>query len=301
MTDDPTFSRAAAAGVMTTSYAVAVIGRGHLRAQLAARRWQRPYRGVIVMHNGPLTHDQVLWLTLLACPPRTVLGGLTAAALDGLEGFPQAGVFVQLPKGGRRPRLDGLVTSWSTHLGTDQVHPARTPPRTRITRSLIDGASSQQAPARARAIILAGVQQRLVVAESLEAALATRGACRHRGLIMESIMDAAGGLQSLPEWEFDLIRRRRRLPVPDRQRALRRQDGRMYLDNVWASYDVSAEVHGIPHLRVSRWEADLERQNEIIILGPRLICFSSYAIRHEADRVGDQLERALRRGGWAGR
>lgn len=174
MTDDPTFSRAAAAGVMTTSYAVAVFGRGHLRAQLAARRWQRPYRGVIVMHNGPLTHDQVLWLTLSACPPRTVLGGLTAAALDGLEGFPQAGVCVLLPKGGRRPRLDGLVTSWSTHLGTDQVHPARTPPRTRITRSLIDGASSQQAPARARAIILAGVQQRLVVAESLEASRDSR-------------------------------------------------------------------------------------------------------------------------------
>jgi hypothetical protein len=65
-------------------------------------------------------------------------------------------------------------------------------------------------------------------------------------------MDAAGGLQSLPEKEFDLIRRRRRLPVPNRQRVLRRKDGRMYLDNVWASYDVSVEIHGIPHLRVSR-------------------------------------------------
>ena len=205
-----------------------------------------------------------------------------------------------LPEGGRRPRLDGLVTSWSTQLGTDEVHPARTPPRTRIARSLIDGASAQQTPGRARAIILAGVQQRLVVAESLMAALVTRGACRYHRLVAESIMDAAGGMQSLPEKEFDMIRRRRRLPVTNQQRVLRRQDGRMYLDKLWMSYDVSVEIHGLPHLQVSRWEADLERQNEIIILGPRLICFSSYAIRHEADRVGDQLERALRRGGWQG-
>jgi hypothetical protein len=185
-------------------------------------------------------------------------------------------------------------------IGSDQVHPTRTPPRTRIGRSLIDGSSAQQAPRRARAITLAGVQQRLVVAESLQAALASRATCRHRRLIAESIGDAAGGLQSLPETEFDLIRRRRRLPIPDRQRVLRRLDGRMYLDNLWARFDVSVEIHGIPHLRVSQWDADLNRQNEIIILGPRLICFSLYAIRHEAGRVGDQLERALRRGGWTG-
>jgi hypothetical protein len=205
---------------------------------------------------------------------------------------------VVLPEGARRPQLNGLVTSWSTKLGRDQVHPSRIPPRTRIARSLVDGASLQSAPRRARAIILAGVQQRLVVVESLEDALAARGTCRHRRLLAESIADAAGGQQSLPEREFDVIRRRRHLPTPDRQQVMQRRDGRMYLDNLWAAYDVSVEIHGVPHLRISQWDADLERQNEIIILGPRLICFSSYAIRHQADRVGDQLERALRRGGW---
>jgi hypothetical protein len=289
---------AAAAGVMTTTQAIAVTSRAHLRAQLAAHRWQRPYHNIIVTHNGPLTYEQGLWVSLLACPPRSVLGGLTAAALDGLEGFPAAGVCVVLPEGGRRPQLHGLVTSWSTKLGPDQIHPSRTPPRTRIARSLVDGASVESAPPRARAIILAGVQQRLVVAKSLEDALAARGTCRHRRLIAESIIDAAGGLQSLPEREFDVIRKRRHLPIPDRQQVVQRRDGRMYLDNLWAAYDVSVEIHGIPHLRISQWDADLERQNEIIILGPRLICFSSYAVRHQADRVGDQLERALRRGGW---
>jgi hypothetical protein len=59
-------------------------------------------------------------------------------------------------------------------------------------------------------------------------------------------------------------------------------------------------VQGIPHLGVRQWEQDLERANEIVIDGPRLLIFSLYAVRHDADRVGDQLARMLRRAGWSG-
>jgi hypothetical protein len=70
-------------GVLTTAQAIAIFDRGRVRAQLAAERWRRPTRGVIVLHNGPLTPTQQRWVAILRCPPGTVLGGLTALAYDG--------------------------------------------------------------------------------------------------------------------------------------------------------------------------------------------------------------------------
>ena len=42
------------------------------------------------------------------------------------------------------------------------------------------------------------------------------------------------------------------------------------------------------------------RQNEVAILGPRLLVFTSFAIRHRGDVVVDQLARMLRSAGWTG-
>lgn len=82
---------------------------------------------------------------------------------------------------------------------------------------------------------------------------------------MESILDAAGGIQALPEYDFDMIRRRHHLPEPTRQHVRRRRDGKYYLDVVWQQFHAAGEIHGLPHLQVPQWESDLERANEIII------------------------------------
>ena len=287
--------------VLIAAQAFALYGRARVRAQIAARRWRRPTRGVVVCHNGPLTPTQEHWVALLRCPPGTVLGGLTALGYDGFEGFTTEPPELVLPDGGRCPRDIPIEPHWSRELGSADVHPLRLPPRTRPPRSLVDAASwsPRNAERRARAIILAGVQQRLIRTHDLREALTRRGACRHRALIVESILDAWGGIQSLPELDFEMIRRRHGLPEPSRQTPQRRADGRYYLDVEWRDYDAACEIHGIPHLRVLQWESDLERANDITIAGPRLLIFSSYAIRRHEDRVADQLVRLLRRGGWS--
>lgn len=149
-----------------------------------------------------------------------------------------------------------------------------------------------------RAPLLAAVQQGLTVPARLTDALGRRGPCKHRALIAETIGDAAGGIQSLPEKEFDDIRRSRGLPTPARQRVVQRPDGRYYLDTDWTEFGISAEIHGIPHLEVRNWDADLDRHNELSIDGRRLVQFTSYTVRHLPWRVGDQLERGLIRGGF---
>jgi hypothetical protein len=288
--------------VLTSAQARAAFGRDRVRAQLDARRWQCPRRGVVVLHNGPLTAGQRARVALLGCPPGSALAGLTALEFDGLEGFGHPTPFVVMPEGRRRPRYNDVMPHWSRELSSADVHPLRTPRRTRPARSLVDAASwcPWGCERRARAIVLAGVQQRLAPTRELRDALSRRGPCRHRSLIVETILDAHGGIQSLPERDFDAIRAARRLPRPTRQSVRRRADDRYYLDVEWREFGAACEIHGIPHLAVAQWESDLERANEITIAGPRLLIFSSYAVRRQSDRVGDQLERLLRREGWRG-
>jgi hypothetical protein len=281
--------------------------RSYVDAQLRARRWQSPVAPIVVMHNGPLTEAQQTWVSLLAAPPGAVVGGISAAILDGLAGFRPDALTVVAPGSSRNhvARIIGACSwptqlRWSTKLGPEDVDREAMPPRTRLPRSVIDAASERVAPKRARVLILAAIQQGLTTPPVLWDSLSRRGRCRNRAIIAESIVDATGGIESLPEGEYNSILTQRGLPQPARQAPLSRPDGRLYLDNDWPAFGVRAEIHGIPHLRAEGWDQDLFRQNEIMIARGSLLVFSSYAIRHEPRRVGDQTEALLRRHGWRG-
>lgn len=183
-----TNAHAAQGDVIRASDAVAILGRGRVRSQLRTRRWQQPLRNVLVTHNGPLSVDQRQRAVLLGLPPSAVLGGLTAAARDRFEGFPDDALTAVIGGSSRRPH-----------------------------------------------------------------------------------------------------------PWPDV-----RPDGRAFVDRRWDEYGISCEVHGIPHMAVARWDADLFPQNEIVIAGERLLLFSSFAVRHRSAQVVGQCARALRRQGWTG-
>lgn len=286
--------------VMRTADAVARLGRGHLRNQLERGHWQRPVRGVVVAHNGPLSTAEQREIALLLCAPGSVLAGATALEMEGLAGFESDQVFVTMPEGARRPRRPGLVTHWSTLLEGRDVHPSRVPSRTRVERSVIDFASWAASDRYARAAVLAAFQQRLVHGRQMHDALDRRGDVLRSGLVRDSVLDAAGGIQSLPEADFDDLVIAGGLPAPDRQSVKRGPDGRYFLDAEWSAYGVSVEIHGLPHHGIAQWSKDLVRANEIVITGSRPLIFTSYVIRHEPGQVLDQLVRALRAGGWKG-
>lgn len=276
------------------------LGLDEIRAEVAAGRWGHPHRGVFVASNGALTAEQERWVCILCAPTGSALGGLTAASIDGLSGFEVEQNHLIVPTGSRRPRRAGLIVHYSDHLTEDDVHPDRRPRRTRLARSLVDAASWSRSERRCRAIILAGVQQHLAPPDELHGALSRRGPCRHRALIGESIDDAAGGIASVPEHDFEVVPRQFRLPEPDRQAAVRRQDGRYYLDARWRAYRLAAEIHGIQHMQINTWDADLDRHNELTAGGLLVLQFSSYAVRHRKQDVGSTLTRALSNAGWKG-
>lgn len=251
-------------------------------------------------HNGPLSRAELHEVHLALCPPRSALAGATALELDGLQGFESRGTFVTLPEGAQRPHVAGVVTHWSTLLDGIDVHPVRTPRRTHPARSLVDLAAWAPSDRYARAAVLAAFQQGVVAERVMHTTLDRRGAVKRRGLVRESVLDAGGGVQSLPEKDFDHLVTASGLPRPTRQRAVAGRDGRYHLDVDWTGYGVAAEIHGLPHHGVAQWSQDLVRANEIVIDGSRLLLFTSYVIRHEQEVVVDQLVRALRSGGWAG-
>ncbi|PZF79545.1 hypothetical protein [Jiangella anatolica] len=270
---------AAQAGVLHRHEVPPALAR-HVRREVRARRWQRVGRDVFVSHNGEL--------------------GPTAAELDGLEGFGTTTIFVTQPCGTRDTRQPGVVVHYSRFLDDLDVHPLRVPRRCRMPRSIVDAAAWASRDDRARAILLAGVQQRLVTPEQLRDALSRRGPCLRHALIVETIDDAAGGIASVPEREFAELVRAFHLPEPARQRVLQRPDGRRYLDADWAEFRLAVEVDGRGHLDVLAWDADLDRANDIVIDGRTLLRFTSYAIRHRPAVVGATLQRALIARGWGG-
>lgn len=266
--------------------------------ELRARRWHRISRDVFITHNGPLTTTQQLWAALKAAPHGSALSGLTAAALGGLRGFPSPLIHLTQPCGTHRVNLPEVSVHFSRFLGRPDVHPHQVPRRTRPARSLLDAATFADGDRFARAVLLAGVQQGLASVGQLRDALTRRGHCLRHALIDETLDDAAGGIRSVPEADFERIRKRVGLPAPARQHILQRPDGRYYLDADWEQYALSVEIDGIPHLDVLNWDADLDRANEIAINRRTLLRFTSFAVRHSAGAVGAVLTRAFVSRGW---
>lgn len=129
---------------MRLSTAVDALGHNRVRSELRAGRWQRPLRDVPVTHNGPLSPDQRVRAVLLGLPPGAVLGGLSAARYDRLEGFADDALTAVVPASSRQPHLwPDVRLHWSTELSALDVHPHRDPPRTRIARSLVDASSER--------------------------------------------------------------------------------------------------------------------------------------------------------------
>lgn len=285
--------------VLTVREAQELFGAWPVRQRIRDGLWSRPCRGVVVTHNGPLDQRERDLLALASSPARSALAGAAALRHDGFDARDTRHLVV-LPAGARAPSWSGATPHWSHELHDLDVHPSREPRRTRPARSVLDAASWHVDERYARWVVISALQSGLVTTRHLREALSRRGRCRHRSVIVSSILDAAGGIQSVPERDFAAIWRATGLPVPSRQEVVRGPSGRFYLD-VWCErLGFGVEVHGIPHLAVEQWDVDLLRANEVLIIGRSSLTFSSYAIRHHPRTVMDQLDGMARAHGWEG-
>jgi very-short-patch-repair endonuclease len=298
--DDLEFARLSEmqAGVITWSSAVRYLGKSAVRWRLRSGRWRRVSTGVLVMQSGPLTETQRLWAAILAAGDRAVLGGLTAARLDGLAGFEDPRIYLLIPAPRQvRKALPGVVAHRSRLLEARDVHPVRSPPRTRISRSLVDAAGWAATDRLARAILAAGVQQRLVRPGDLSVVVERCSRVRRRGLMRATLADVEGGAEALSELDFCDVVRRFGLPEPDRQFERVDEQGRRWLDAVWEWARLVVEIDGRWHMDARAWWADMHRGNELQIDGYRVLRFPAFAVRDYPRAVAAQIARALGQAG----
>lgn len=270
-----------------------------LRAQLDARRWQSVNDAVVVLHNGPLTPEQQLWVAYLSAQRPAAGCGLTAMEAFGVTGLDPGGVHILVRRGARVLPVQGfrVHVHESRRFDASDIWPAGRPiPVTSLPRAVIDAAAWSREVQHACRLVTASVQQRRTTADELAAALIAAGSVRHRKTLHALIRDLGGGAQALSEVEFLAFCRRHRLPRPDLQVRLDWRGRRRYLDATFRRRDgrpVRVEIDGGVHLTVAQRWRDTRNDNDAIIAGEMVLRFSSFAI-YTDDRVAvEQLRRAL--------
>jgi hypothetical protein len=287
-------------GVVDIASALRCVAPGVIRWRLESGRWQQPGRGIMVAHSGPLSQEQTMWVAVLWSGPGSALAGLTAAQMDGLSGFASRGIHVLVPASRHltKERLRvPVVVHRSRLLGAADIHPVRLPPRTRLARSLVDAAAWMASDDRARAVLAAGVQQRLVRADDL---MTVAGRCvrvKRRSLITATLTDIAGGAEALSELDFSRLIRRFGIPEPDRQAERRDSQGRRrWLDALWETAKLIVEVDGLWHMDAITWWEDMRRDNEFTVNGYRVLRFPAFAVRYQPEAVARQVRGGPRPG-----
>jgi hypothetical protein len=275
------------------------VGGTTVKRRVTRERWQRPQRGTVVVHSGPLSRQQRIWAAVLAAGRGAVCAGLTAAHLDGLRGYERPAIDLLIPAGRRLRPLPGVRVHRTSVLPAEHVRWQGTPPRTVMARSIVDAAAWARTDDDARAVVAAAIQQRRALPEEVEGVLATMPRSRRRALVLETVRLAAGGAHSLSEVNLAALCRRFGLPQPDRQVPRIDASGRQrYLDAYWPKWRLHVEIDGSWHLEVRTWWADMQRQNDLWIAGERVLRFPAWALISEPVRVAEQLQSALIAAGW---
>lgn len=289
-------------GVISRRQALRHLSAKAIRHRVASGRWRTAAQGVYVAHVGPVGPAQLRWIALLTAGGRrpTLLAGLSALNNFGLRGFRTDSVHVLAPARSRdRSSPPWVVVHRTSRLAPRDIHRTCTPPSTMPARSLVDAAQWAHSDDRARAVVAACFQQRLVGYDEVTRVLDRMPRARRRRLVAEAAGDAAGGAHSLPEAEFGRLCRRNGLPEPSRQRLRRDANGRQrYLDAYFAEWGVHVEIDGGQHMDVREWWADMSRQNALWIPGDRVLRFPAWAIRHRPAEVASQIRAALTAAGW---
>ena len=269
-----------------------------IEAQIEGGRWRQVNEAVIVMHNGPLTQEQRVWVVSLSAPEPSALCGLTATARSGLVGFETEVVHVLVQRGAKMLPLPGIPVKVheSRRFTAEDIFTINPPFRVSIARAVIDAAVWSRPAQMAARILVAGVQQRLVTPRDLGEELEKAGKVRHRRLLRLLLNDLEGGAQALSEVEFLRFCRRHRLPRPEMNHRTDVAGRRRYLDAVFTMPDgrvVRAEIDGGVHLKLAvRWR-DTLRENDMVIDGKAPLKFVSAAIYADDPVAIAQLRRAL--------
>ena len=273
------------------------VPRWRTRAQVAARRWRRHHRQTIAIHTALLPPKAKEWSAVFEAGSRGALDGSSSLIAAGLTGFSEDRQRVSVPRGAKVFRSSRINIRQTRRWRREDIDVSGVP-RVRTEVAAVHAAFWAVSDRQAALILSMVVQQRLASAEDVAVALLDVRRDRRRKYIERVLLDLMGGAESLGELDVARKCRRRGLPEPDRQVVRQGRNGSYFLDVYWRAFGVVLEVDGIHHIHAQNVVGDALRQNHLSLDGDTVLRLPLLGLRVAEDDFFDQIETALRRGGW---
>lgn len=285
------------AGVLTRDQLRAVgVQRWTVAHRVATERWQQLTPTIVATTTGSLTLDQRLWLGVLHAGEGALIGGVCAAARQGLTGWEREEATVLVPYTRDVPAsLEGFEFVRSRRLLTPLRLRGSTPPCCRIEPAILLFAARDRSERTAQGILAAAVQQQLTTPELLLDWVDRLAPLRRAALFRRALEDITGGAQSLAEIDVKRMCRASGLALPLRQVKRRDASGRVrFTDCEWRLPDgriLVLEVDGAFHMGVDQWEDDLSRQRALSATDRVIVRCTTRELRDEPASVARDLKR----------
>jgi very-short-patch-repair endonuclease len=274
------------------------ISRWEIAAELRAGRWQRAGRQTVRVAAGDQQVASFYGAVAEVGTPGA-LDGVSALLAAGLSNWTEAAVHVAVPKSATPRRCRGVVVHETRRYEASSVI-AGVVPRMRPATAAVHAALWAVTDSQAATVVLTAAQQRLFSAAEFADEVAKIKWARRRRLLRDLALAIGGGIETMGEREFARLCIKRGLPTPDRQTRRRTDSGTWVYDNTWDVYGVTVEVDGSQHRDPAAWIPDALKQNAASLGGHVVLRIPNVALRVAPEPFLDQLEAALRAGGWAG-
>ncbi len=264
-----------------------------VRNQVAAGRWVPRSPRVVSTTTGDLTWQQRCWLGALHAGPRSLVGGLTAAEVWGLERWTRPQVTVLVDDELSFEPVPGISFFRSRRPFQLLASPRAGLPLVRFEPAVLLFAAYEAQPRAGHGVLAASVQQRLTTAARLEEWIDLLHPLRRARSFRRSLVDIGSGAHSAAELTVRRMCRRHRLALPARQTPrVDRAGRRRWTDCEWdlPGGDVLIlEIDGSFHLEVEQWSADIRRARRLTSRHRIVVRCTTYELHHEDHEVAADL------------
>lgn len=265
----------------------------HVDHQIRAHRWVARTPRVVGTTTGPLSVEQRRWLAVLHAGPRSMLGGLTAAEVQGMKRWEREPITVLVDDELSFEPVDGVVF-FRSRRSFEMLHrPASSLPIAQLEPAILLWAGYDASHRAAHAVLASAVQQRLTTASRLSHWIDLLSPLRRAPAFRATLRDIDGGAHSGAELDVARMCRQFGLRSPDRQTPRRDRSGRQrWTDCEWrlaGGTVVVLEVDGSFHMEIEHWNDDKKRGRRITRHDRLVIGCTAYEVRHEPAEVASDL------------
>lgn len=274
------------------------ITRSELEADLRAGRWHKIGRQTVQVSPtlGPAAD---WWRCLFEVGSPAVLDGVTALLAAGMRTVDSPSIHLAVPKSARWQRCRDAHVHETRRFSEEDVIRVGIP-RVRPATAAVHAALWARSSKQAALFVLVAGQQGIIDGADFAVEVERIRRHRRRPLLRALVGDVQGGVDSSGEREFARLCRGRRFPEPTRQAMRLSPTGRVFYDAVWENYRVGAEIDGVQHLDPHAVMHDSLKQNALSLEGVTVLRIPVVALRVDPNPFLDQLDQALRAGGWPG-